>query len=83
MGFNYAGEAKARKSAARTIRGAGRLFKALDRTVTRAAKSRERNARGRWIVILLVLLGLAASWIIAGRLMPRPDVQQTPSKAAP
>jgi len=34
------------------------------------------------MAIIVVLLGLAVSWIITGRLMQH-DIQQAPSKAAP
>lgn len=71
-----------RGSSDRAIRSTFRLLRGVNRVLTRAARRRERNAGRRWMAIIVVLLGLAVSWIITGRLMQH-DIQQAPSKAAP
>ena len=77
--FRYRGERQGRADANKLIGGTVRILRALDRGISQSARRRERNAAGRWAVILIVLLGLAASWLIAGRLMSRSEVQQAPS----
>lgn len=67
----YRGEREGQILTSKAIGGTLRIMRAVNRSLKRASRRRERNAGRTWMIIIVVLLGLTISWCIAGYQLKR------------